>query len=76
VYDVLQSLATKAMVAHVSPHDLRRTFVCTLLDRGVALSTVSAMAGHADISTTARYDVRGESVKRAASMLLDVAMPT
>jgi len=75
VYDVLQSLAEKANLGHVAPHDLRRSFVSTLLDNGVPLSTVSAMAGHADVSTTARYDVRGERVKRAASKLLDVAMP-
>ncbi len=76
IYDVLQTLTEKAEISHVSPHDLRRTFVSTLLDMGVPLSTVSAMAGHADVSTTARYDVRGERVKRAAAKLLDVAMPT
>lgn len=76
IYDVLQSLAAKARIAHISPHDLRRTFVSALLDKGVPLSTVSAMAGHSSISTTAGYDVRGERVKRAASKLLDVAMPT
>ena len=75
VYDVLQSLAEKADLGHVAPHDLRRSFVSTLLDSGVPLSTVSAMAGHADVSTTARYDTRGERVKREAAKLLNVAIP-
>lgn len=75
VYDVIQSLTEKAEMSHVSPHDLRRTFVSTLLDRGVPLSTVSAMAGHASVDTTSRYDVRGERVKRAAAKLLSIAMP-
>jgi len=74
VYDVLHALTAKARMSHVSPHDLRRTFVSSLLDRGVPLSTVSAMAGHADVSTTARYDVRGERVKREAAKLLSVAL--
>jgi len=76
VYDVLQSLAKKAGMSHMAPHDLRRTFVSTLLNNGVPLSTVSAMAGHSSVDTTSRYDRRGERVKREASKLLDVAMPT
>ena len=74
VYDVLQALTEKAEMSHISPHDLRRTFVSTLLDKGVPLSTVSAMAGHASVDTTSRYDVRGERVKREAAMLLSVAL--
>lgn len=72
VYDVVALVAKKAGVAKVAPHDLRRSFVSTLLDQGVSLSTVSAMAGHADVSTTARYDRRGERAKREASRLVNI----
>jgi site-specific recombinase XerD len=72
VYDVLRALCTKAEIDRVSPHDLRRTFVSTLLDQGVQLSTVAAMAGHADVSTTAKYDRRGERIKKQAAELLQI----
>lgn len=72
IYDVTTSVAKKARVAKLSPHDLRRSFVSTLLDQGVALSTVAALAGHADVSTTARYDRRGERIMRDAIKRLNL----
>lgn len=75
IYDVINSIAKKTQVAKVSPHDLRRSFVSTLLDQGVSLSTASALAGHADISTTARYDRRGERAKREAIKHLSLKFP-
>lgn len=40
---------------HVTPHALRHTFCKGLVDAGVSLDRVAALAGHASLSTTARY---------------------
>ncbi len=70
IYDVLRKPAAAARVAALSPHDLRRTLVGDLLDNGVDLATAQRIAGHADPSTTARYDRRGEGPKRQAARTL------
>jgi site-specific recombinase XerD len=70
VYDILHRRAQEAGVALFSPHDLRRTFISDLLDRGADLAAVQALAGHQSIHTTTRYDRRGEALRRKTATLL------
>jgi site-specific recombinase XerD len=70
IYLVLQKRAMQAGITRCSPHDLRRSFVSDLLDRDIDIITVQQLAGHADASTTARYDRRAERAKRDAASAL------
>lgn len=63
----LQELAEKAGVTDFSAHDLRRTFITTLLEKGADLRTVQRLAGHDDPMTTTLYDKSG--MARAREMV-------
>ena len=67
VWTILRTLCQRSGLRAFAPHDLRRKLVSDLLDAGVDLSTVRTVVGHADVSTTARYDRRGLRAAQQAS---------
>ena len=71
VLKIVRRRAKQAGVESFSPHDFRRTFCSDLLDAGIDIVTVQKLAGHASVVTTAKYDRRGEEVKRRAVQKLD-----
>jgi integrase len=72
VLTVVLRRAARAGVGDLSPHDFRRTYLSQLLDLGVDLAVAQQLAGHASVTTTARYDRRGEAARRRAADMLHV----
>jgi len=66
IYGIIRKRAEQAKIEPCRPHDLRRTFVTHLLESGIDINTARQLAGHSDIQTTARYDLRDEKQQKRA----------
>lgn len=66
VLKIVRRRGKQASIDKFSPHDFRRTFCSDLLSAGVDIVTVQKLAGHTSPITTAKYDRRGEELKRLA----------
>ena len=70
IYSVVTARTNHVLGEKFTPHDMRRTYISSLLANGVDISTVSKLAGHKSIITTQLYDKRGvDSLKRAVNTL-------
>ena len=64
-----------AGVAHFTPHDLRRTYITTMLRSGVDPFTVMRAVGHKWVTTTLIYDRRTHAEGRAAVDHIHIPTP-
>jgi len=70
VYHILGQRRNESGIDGCAPHDLRRTFASMMLDNGEDLITVRDAMGHASVTTTQKYDRRGdERLRKAADKL-------
>ncbi|WP_156948492.1 tyrosine-type recombinase/integrase [Marinobacterium jannaschii] len=66
IYQIVTSLALRAGIKHVAPHDGRRTFISNVLDiDGIDPATAMKLARHSSFKTTALYDRRGTAKQKA-----------
>jgi site-specific recombinase XerC len=70
IYLLLQDRGKAANLDRLSPHDARRTFISNAIDASKDLTAVQALAGHASVTTTQRYDRRGEQAKAKVARLI------
>ena len=53
-----------------TPHDLRRSFITHILERGGDVLVAQRLAGHSNVNTTAIYDRRGHAAEAEAVKVL------
>ena len=66
VYYILEQRRTDSCIDTCAPHDLRRTFASMMLDNGEDLITLRDAMGHANVTTTQKYDRRRDERLRKA----------
>lgn len=71
IYHILETRRIEAGMEKFAPHDLRRTFATAMLDNGEDIITVKDAMGHASVTTTQKYDRRGDERLKEASRRLD-----
>ncbi|GAA4626800.1 tyrosine-type recombinase/integrase [Actinoallomurus vinaceus] len=64
--EILTRRCTEAGIARILAHDFRKTFISNFLAMGGDLVLAQRQAGHSDVSTTARYDRRGDLLLQQA----------
>lgn len=66
VWKIVKRRSEEAGLVGVTPHDLRRFVVSSLLDSTRDLALVARVVGHSNPATTAGYDRRPDAASRAA----------
>lgn len=72
IHELFGKRCSQAGIKDAAYHDLRRSFISDLLDRGVDVVTVAKLAGHNDPATTLRYDRRKMETRRTALQSLHI----
>lgn len=70
VHNLWKKRVRLAGLSDLTCHDMRRSYISRMLQDGVDISTVSKLAGHSNVQTTAKYDRRPEERKKAAAQTL------
>lgn len=73
VYNVVREIATKANinVDNISPHCLRHSFATESINLGIDLKDIQDMMGHADMTTTRRYDHTNRVIQNSPAQKLE-----
>jgi integrase/recombinase XerD len=71
LHRALARLQATAGIAKLTSHDLRRTWISTLLETA-DLATVQALAGHSNSSVTVGYDRRPAATRRRAVAAIEL----
>jgi site-specific recombinase XerD len=72
-YGSIARVGKRVGIPDFSVHRLRHTFGCTLAEKGVPITTIQELMGHADVKTTADFYLipTGKSKEKAIDSLAD-----